>query len=256
MFTWTYWPPCRVRVRCCEQHPGAGPVKNSDCLRPTCDSPGGYQDRGGRAGRGHADQPVRGAVVGQGEEHARRGAARQLEAGRRPEHEHVVDPERVVHDRRRPGRRLVPLLGGRVGAGLTASDGGDQPRGGHHHEAAQRQKAAPAADHCVLSSGSNEHVCIAAQRIGSGPRRSQQPLADSAGRCCRLPAGEPLAGAAWRWRWLRPASAAGRPCRARRAARGQRAHVVLDLESVPGPGSPGRAEPSRRTTTAVSAVTW
>ena len=34
----------------------------------------------------------------------------------------------------------------------------------------------------MLSSGSNEHVCVAAQRIGSGPRRSQQPLADGGSR--------------------------------------------------------------------------
>ena len=193
-------------------------MRNSDCCPAERDAPGGHQDRGGFAGRLYAEQPVRGTVVGQGEEHARRGAARQREAGRRPEHEHVVDPERVVHDRRRPGRGLVPLLGGRVVSGLTASDNRNQPHGGYHHEVAQRQKAAPAADHCVLSSGSNEHVCVAGKSIGSGPGRSQQPLADSARRCTAC--GRRAAGrAVCRWRLPRPATrslaraAPGSPCR-------------------------------------------
>jgi len=49
----------------------------------------------------------------------------------------------------------MPLLGGRVVSGLTAGDDGNQARGSHHREAAQRQNTAPAADHCVFPSGSS-----------------------------------------------------------------------------------------------------
>ena len=34
MFTRTYWPPLRIRVRCTSSTRGDGPVRNSDCLWP------------------------------------------------------------------------------------------------------------------------------------------------------------------------------------------------------------------------------
>src|SRR5262249_36238954 len=154
----------------------------------------GPRDGGAGEGGGDAERRVGDAVVGEGENHARRGAARQRETGRRPEHEHVVDPERVVHDRRRARRWLMPLLGGRVGPGLTAGDGGDQARGGHRREAAHRQNAAPAADHCVLPPARAALASPSTLRRGTAYRPAATRVTAAPGGPALIPPGRQPAG--------------------------------------------------------------
>src|SRR6516162_5423473 len=147
----------------------------------------------------------------------------------------------------------MPLLGGRVGPGLTASDSGNQARGGHRREAAQRQNAAPAADHCVLPSGlsgllrhehpASRHSVSARLRAGHG----------SPWRTClvppgRQPAGELLADG-------EPDLPVGDGTIDTELAGFRARTSSLIWNPWPRSGTTRIAEPSFLTTTAVSAVT-
>ena len=106
----------------------------------------------------------------------------QRKGRRRAEHEHVVDPERVVHYRRRPRGRLMPLLGGGVEPGFASGDRGRH--GGRHHQGEDAQR--PLHGCCRITACSppcqevRRGVVDAAQRTGRGgasrlrgrPRRS------------------------------------------------------------------------------------
>ena len=139
-------PPFRLRVSPLQDHLGSRPGQQRADVPGQVHPAGRQGDRGGRAGRGHADQAVVRTGIDQGQEQPGRAARGQRSRGRCPEHEHVADGQGAVraqrHDglgRARGGR--MPLQHRCIVPGLAAGQHGEHGSGRDGAGPAQREGA-------------------------------------------------------------------------------------------------------------------